>query len=57
VTTPLAFRRVRPVGGPGEWNIKGHLFEVVETETDDVIEFAVPKGSSRMIVRRLTGAG
>lgn len=47
---PLTLVRVRPVGGPGEWNIKKNLFSVVEVRSaSGLLELAVPKGSVQLV--------
>ena len=56
--SPMTVKRVRPVGGRGEWNIKRRLFEVIEVDSDaGLLELAVPKASSGLVARSISRRG
>jgi hypothetical protein len=50
----LRAQAVQPVDGPGAWNIKKHLFQMVITEHQHGrIYLAVPRGSVQLVLSRL----
>jgi len=52
--TPLDVGRVRKPGGPGEAQIKGDLFSIIEAASSaGVTELAVPNDSVQLVSRRL----